>query len=81
MYTGAAAWYWKCIFEGLFGVSVKGDIIEFNPRLPAEFDGAGMKIKMNGGAVDVTFRYKGKGGNEVKVKIEAGTVKEAEVAF
>lgn len=81
MYTGAAAWYWKCIFEGLFGVCVKGDIISFKPRLPAEFDGAGMKIKMNGGEVNVGFKYKGNGGNEVKVRIEKGVVKEVEVEF
>lgn len=81
MYTGAAAWYWKCIFEGLFGVTVRGEVIIFNPRLPAEFDGAGMKIKMNGGEVNVSFKYKGKGVNEVRVKIERGVVKEAEVEF
>ena len=81
MYTGAAAWYWKCIFEGLFGVTVRGEVIIFNPRLPAEFDGAGMKLKMNGGEVNVTFKYKGKGVNEVRVKIERGVVKETEVEF
>lgn len=48
MYTGAAAWYWKCIFEGLFGAKLKGDTLSFEPRLPAEFDGAGMRLKLNG---------------------------------
>lgn len=81
MYTGAAGWYWKCIFEGLFGVKVRGNTVSFAPRLPAEFDGASVRIKISGGEINATFRYKGKGENEVKVGLEKGVVKEVEVGF
>lgn len=68
MYTGAAAWYWKCIFEGLFGAEVEGDTVKFEPRLPAEFDGAEMKLKIGGKEIRVKFRYKGCGGkSEVRL--------------
>lgn len=50
MYTGAAAWYWRCILEGLFGVCMKKGKLHIKPNLPAEFSGAevtiaGTKIK------------------------------------
>ena len=50
MYTGAAAWYWRCILEGLFGVCMKKGKLHIKPNLPPEFSGAevtvaGTKIK------------------------------------
>lgn len=83
MYTGAAAWYWKCIFEGLFGAEINGNKITFNPRLPAEFDGAKMKIRIGGGEVNVSFRYKGKGNTSapVGVRLDEAEVKELEVDY
>ena len=81
MYTGAAAWYWKCLFEGLFGIRIKGNVVSFSPRLPAEFDGASVKIRVGGGEINATFRYTGKGENEVKAGLEKGIVKEVEVGF
>lgn len=50
MYTGAAAWYWRCILEGLFGVCVKKGKLHIKANLPPEFSGAevtvaGTKIK------------------------------------
>ncbi|MCM1054166.1 MAG: hypothetical protein NC394_01480 [Bacteroides sp.] len=79
MYTGAAAWYWKCIFEGLFGVKISGDKVIFAPRLPAEFDGTKMKLVIGEAEINAVFKYKGNGGNEVKVKLDG--VKEVEVEF
>lgn len=34
MYTGAAAWYWKCIFEGLLGGEMKKGKVKFAGALP-----------------------------------------------
>ncbi|MBD5117266.1 MAG: hypothetical protein HDT48_07160, partial [Ruminococcaceae bacterium] len=82
MYTGAAAWYWKCIFEGLFGAEIDGGKITFSPRLPAEFDGAKMKIKIGGAEINVTFKYKGNGGTPVSFTLDgAKGVQTGEVLF
>lgn len=57
MYTGAASWYWKCIFEGLFGAKLKKGRLYFSPNLPKEFDGASMKLRLNGKNYNITFKY------------------------
>ena len=33
-YTGAAAWYYKILVEELLGIRIRGDKVEFSPRLP-----------------------------------------------
>ena len=57
MYTGAASWYWKCIFEGLFGGEIKKGRLTFKPNLPKELDGTEMKIKTGGKKLKLRFRY------------------------
>ena len=57
LYTGAAAWYWKCIFEGLFGARVKKGKLILSPNLPPEFSGAKMKVKLNGTEVNMHFVF------------------------
>ena len=44
MYTGAAAWYWRCILEGFFGVSLKKGKLHVKPNLPPEFSGATVTV-------------------------------------
>ena len=55
MYTGAAAWYWRCIFEGLFGAKVRKGKLVLSPQLPPEFSGAIMKVKLNN--TDITLHF------------------------
>lgn len=57
MYTGAASWYWKCIFEGLFGGEMKKGKLIFKPNLPKELDGTEMKLKLNGKNLNLRFKY------------------------
>ena len=57
MYTGAAAWYWKCIFEGLFGAKVRKGKLTLSPNLPPEFSGATMKLRLNGTDITLHFNY------------------------
>ena len=57
MYTGAASWYWKCIFEGLFGGEMKKGKLIFKPNLPKELDGTEMKIKIGGKKMNLRFKY------------------------
>ena len=57
MYTGAAAWYWKCIFEGLFGARVRKGKLTLSPNLPPEFSGATMKVRLNNTEINLHFVF------------------------
>ena len=57
MYTGAAAWYWKCVFEGLFGARVRKGKLILSPKLPPEFSGARMKLRLNDTEIGLLFVY------------------------
>ena len=64
LYTGAAAWYWKCIFEGLFGAKVRKGKLVLSPNLPPEFSGAQMKLKLCGTEISLRFIFADKGKSE-----------------
>lgn len=46
IYTGAAAWYYKCIVEEFLGIIVTEKGISLNPQLPSEWDGFEAEIDM-----------------------------------
>ena len=74
MYTGAAAWYWKCIFEGLFGAKVRKGKLVLSPQLPPEFSGAQMALKLNGTEITLHFVFTGSGRTEeINVPLDGGS--------
>lgn len=58
MYTGAAAWYWKCIFEGLLGGEVKGGKVSFKGTLPPQFEGSKVECVVGGEKVEAVYNGK-----------------------
>ncbi len=56
LYTGAAAWYYKAILEGLLGAEFKNGSVCFNPNLPDSFDGASLLIEAPDSSLKVIFR-------------------------
>ena len=81
MYTGAAAWYWRCIFEGLFGAEIKRGKLHLSPRLPAEFDGSVLKIEAGGSKLTLRFVYDEKKKPEtVEIDLD-GQEREIEVKY
>lgn len=46
-YTGAAAWYYKILVEELLGIRIRGDRVEFSPRLPEGWDGFEAQVTLN----------------------------------
>lgn len=74
MYTGAAAWYWRCILEGLFGVKVKKGKLCIKPNLPPEFSGTEVSVA----GTRLRFVYAEGAGSEETV-IDAGG--EGEVVY
>lgn len=57
MYTGSAAWYYKLILEGLFGVEMKGGKVTIKPALPKEFDGSELVFTINKTEITAKFRF------------------------
>lgn len=81
MYTGAAAWYWKCIFEGLFGARVRSGKLLLSPNLPPEFSGAKMKLRLKDTEISLHFVYTDGGKTaETAVPLDGGK-HEAEVYY
>lgn len=74
IYTGAAAWYWRCILEGLFGVSLKKGKLHIKTNLPPEFSGAEVVVA----DTKIKFVYAEGADSEEKI-IETGG--EAEVVY
>ena len=72
MYTGAAGWYWKCIFEGLLGAEMKKGRLSFRPNLPPELDGTVLKMRLKGKNISVKFKYSGGKNKETPIGEEGG---------
>ncbi len=53
IYTGAAAWYYRAVVEDLLGVCLRGQTLELAPRIPAAWDGFGMRLSFFGTSVRV----------------------------
>ncbi|MCL2857198.1 MAG: hypothetical protein FWE19_05695 [Oscillospiraceae bacterium] len=55
IYTGAASWYLRAVWEEIIGLKIRGDHIVFEPQLPAEWNGAGVKAEISGTKLDIEF--------------------------
>ena len=38
LYTGAASWYYRAIFEWLLGIKIKNNQVTITPNIPKEWD-------------------------------------------
>lgn len=64
-YTGSASWLYRVILEDMLGVRRCGDVLEVNPRLPAEWRGnASVSVKVYGKIYDIDL---GKGKQIIKI--------------
>jgi cellobiose phosphorylase len=61
-YTGSAAWLYRVILEDLFGVKRTGNVLKFNPKLPAELSGAHIYYKNGNGNITLSFVKSNKSG-------------------
>jgi len=53
IYTGAASWYLRAVWEELIGLHLRGDHLVFRPQLPSEWDRVGVKAEISGTILDV----------------------------
>jgi len=53
-YTGAAAWYYKCLVEGFLGVRLRGKKLSVMPRLPESVPEINFSLRLNGEIFHIT---------------------------
>ena len=78
IYTGAASWYFRVIYEELLGLTLKGDSLFLTPRLPSAWNRAELKAQIKGTGLTLCFE-RGKepglflGGRKVeKIPLDGG---------
>ncbi|MDR1564482.1 MAG: hypothetical protein LBS74_05955 [Oscillospiraceae bacterium] len=57
-YTGAAGWYYRAIVQELLGVNIRGESIEFKPKIPRELAGTKLELKLKGTNISVVLTAK-----------------------
>ena len=55
IYTGAASWYFRAVYEELLGLTITGDSLSVTPRLPSVWNGAELSAEINGTRLTLTF--------------------------
>ena len=53
LYTGAAGWYYRTVYEDLLGIVQFHNKLLFSPKLPSNWNEYYAKIIKNGGAIDI----------------------------
>jgi len=54
--TGTVAWFYRCVIEGLFGLTGAFQALVVNPQLPSSWQQARIKRMFQGASFDVTYR-------------------------
>ncbi|HEX3027004.1 MAG TPA: glycosyl hydrolase family 65 protein, partial [Clostridia bacterium] len=65
LYTGAAGWYYRTVFEDLLGIQIRADHIGLNPVMPSDWQGFSAEIRLRG--------------SEIHLRVEKGTKKKLTV--
>ncbi len=56
-YTGSAAWAFRLVAEGFFGLERHGNFLSFRPRLPQALDGAVLTLHYRNSVYLIEFRF------------------------
>ena len=69
-YTGAAGWYFVCLFKYILGVKIESNIMSFEPHIPENWSFFRIKYKYKKSIYNIIIRnLSGKSGAVYKVKI------------
>ena len=52
-YTGSASWLYKCIIEKYAGIKMRGDVISFEPKLPAKTEELNVTVLFGGERINI----------------------------
>jgi len=77
-YTGAAAWYYKCLVEGFLGIKIRDKKLSVSPNLPASIPQISFALRHNGGTYHITVDNAQKKG-DWRVKVGSIVVGSGEV--
>ena len=61
-YTGAASWYYKCLIEGFLGITLKGDTLWIEPKLPQATQGYRLMLRHKKRMYNITLDHSVKKG-------------------
>lgn len=56
MYTGAAGWYFRTVFEYLLGIKILGDKVKLKPCLPSDWDGYRAQLILRNTFIDLSVK-------------------------
>jgi len=56
LYTGAAGWYYRTVYEDLLGIVQMQNKIYLNPKLPNDWDGYYAKLLKDGATIDIEVK-------------------------
>lgn len=56
MYTGAAGWYYRTVFEWMLGIRLRGDELLIQPTLPNALDGYTARLRFQGTQIALAVR-------------------------
>jgi cellobionic acid phosphorylase len=60
--TGTAAWYYRTVIEGLFGIRAGWDGLTCKPQLPADWQQAPVSVTRRWRGADYHFKFQAKSG-------------------
>lgn len=76
--TGTAAWLYRCIIEGLFGLHGDGDVLRIAPQLPSHWMQARARRRFRGAEFEVEFGREA-GCERVAVSVDGVPMAEAAI--
>lgn len=62
LYTGAAGWYYRAVFEYLLGIKLRGDAVYVEPVLPSSWPGYETRLSLRGGEISLKVSRGGQKG-------------------
>lgn len=78
-YTGSAGWMYRLIVESLMGLHLSGNVLQFNPRLPAHWNSFKTHYRYRETVYHITFVKTGSGDNVTTVKVDGAKQEEKSI--
>ncbi len=66
LYTGAAGWYYRTVYEDLLGIVQMDNRLYLNPVLPSGWSGYAAKLLKDGATIDIEVKY----GENMQLKVD-----------
>ncbi len=66
LYTGAAGWYYRTVYEELLGITQIENKLYLNPALPTSWKGYTAKLLKDGAVIDIAVKH----GTDMQMKVD-----------